>query len=127
MFENGVSVITDKFKTDIEKKKSGLFDACIEKELILNIHGKKSGSYLCHTCKNTMLRGRMPCMSVANGLHLKVIEDTDYKLTEVENNMIAQNILFQKIFLLPKSRMSAVKDRLVNVPIGPLDVLNTVK
>ena len=55
------------------------------------------------------------------------MKDQDTKLTEVENNLIAQNIIFQKIFLLPKSRMSAVKDKLVNVPIGASDVLNTIK
>ena len=126
MFENGVSAITDKFKENVEKKKNGLFKDCVQEELILNIHGKMPGSYLCHTCKNTMLRGRMPCMSVANGLILRPIQDLD-KLSEVENNLIAQNILFQKIFLLPKSRMSAVKDRLVNVPIAPSDVLNTIQ
>ena len=103
MFENGVSYITEKFKEEVAKKRSGFFDECIDKEIILQIHGKKPGSYLCHTCKNTMKRGKMPCMSVKNGLTLTEIKDQDTKLTEVENNLIAQNIIFQKIFLLPKS------------------------
>ena len=126
MFENGVSAITEQFREDVEKKKIGLFNECIPDELVLHIHGKKSAAYLCHTCKNTMRRGKVPCMSVTNGLCLSDITDPDTKLTEVENNLIAQNIIFQKIFLLPKSRMSAVKDKLVNVPVGPSDVLNTV-
>ena len=69
----------------------------------------------------------MPAMSVKNGLFLVKLDDPDTKLSEIENNLIAQNIVFQKIFLLPKSRMSAVKDRLVNVPVGPADILNTMK
>ena len=64
MFENGVSAITEKFKEELEKKKMGLFEECIEEELPLDIHGKKSVSYLCHTCKDSMKRGKMPCMSV---------------------------------------------------------------
>ena len=127
MFENGVSAVTTKFKEEVEKKKSGHFDECIAEELILEIHGKQSGSYLCHTCKNTIKKGKIPSMSSKNGLNLREIKDPDTKLTEVENNLIAQNIIFQKIFLLPKSRMSAVKDRLVNVPVGASDVLNTIK
>ena len=74
-----------------------------------------------------MLKGKMPCTSVRNGLELKNLDDPDTKLSEIENNLIAQNIIFQKIFLLPKSRMSAVKDRLVNVPVADSDVINTIK
>ena len=74
-----------------------------------------------------MMKGKFPSMSVKNGLFLADITDPDHKLTEIENNLIALNIIFQKIFLLPKSRMSAVKDRLVNVPVTASDVLNTVE
>ena len=48
-------------------------------------------------------------------------------LTELENNLIAQRVLFQKIFQLPKSRMAACKDKLINIPISEKDVLNTVQ
>ena len=41
--------------------------------------------------------------------------------------MIARNIIFQKIHKLPKSRWSGTHDRLVNVPVGPQDVLNTIE
>ena len=74
-----------------------------------------------------MMNGKMPAMSVKNGLQLVNLDETSLKLSEIENNLIAQNIVFQKIFLLPKSRMSAVKDRLVNVPVGPEDIANTIK
>ena len=125
LFENGVTLITNKFAEDVEGKKPGLFKDCItEEEQFIK---KKSGSYICHTCKVTMKKGKMPCMSVKNGLLLMKLAHPSMKLSEIENNLIAQNILFQKIFLLPKSRMSAVKDRLVNVPVSAADVINTVK
>ena len=126
LFENGVTAITEKFKEEVTKKRPGLFQECIDKEEIIHIHGKKSYSYLCHTCQNTMKKGQVPCMSVKNGLILRPLNQ-DSKLSEVENNLIAQSIIFQKIFLLPKSRMSAVKDKLVNVPVGASDVLNTIQ
>jgi hypothetical protein len=56
---------------------------------------------------------------------VKVI-DGEIKLTELENYLIAQNIIFQKMFQLPKSRWSATKDKLVNIPVSLNDVLNTV-
>jgi hypothetical protein len=108
LFQNGVTLITSKFTEDVERKKTGLFKDCItEEEQFIK---KKSGSYICHTCKTTMKKGKMPCMSVKNGLSLMKLAHPSLKLSEIENNLIAQNILFQKIFLLPKSRMSAVKD-----------------
>ena len=35
--------------------------------------------------------------------------------------------MFQKIYQLPKSRMASCKDRLINIPIGSDDVLNTLQ
>ena len=66
-------------------------------------------------------------MSVANGLSLVKIDDNDLNLTELENNLIAKKILFQKVFKLPKTRMAAVKDKLVNIPLNDEDVINTIK
>ena len=66
-------------------------------------------------------------MCVENGLGVDVIEDPELKLTELENNLIARNIIFQKIHKLPKSRWSGTHDRLINVPVGPQDVLNTIQ
>ena len=40
--------------------------------------------------------------------------------------MIAKNILFMKIFKLPRSRMSAIKDRTVCVPIDDTTIENTL-
>ena len=61
-----------------------------------------------------------------NGLQVDEIRE-DLKLTELENNLIARNIIFQKIHKMPKSRWSGTHDRLVNVPVNPEDVLNTVE
>ena len=82
--------------------------------------------YLCSTCKAALLMGRMPAMAVANGLQLNNAPDRP-DLTELENNLIAHNINFQKIVLLHKSRWPAGKGRMVSVPVGPDDIMNTVK
>ena len=125
LFEYGVSAITEKCRELIRAKKLTLYNETV-KEVVQNINGQIA-SYICHTCKRTLMKGKIPSMSVCNGLSLRDINDPDLKLSEIESNLIAQNIIFQKIFLLPKSKMSAVKDRLVNVPVGPSDVINTVK
>ena len=64
-------------------------------------------------------------MAAANGLNV-VHCDEGLKLSELENNLIAKRIMFQKIYQLPKSRMAACKDHLINIPIGSDDVINTL-
>jgi hypothetical protein len=48
-------------------------------------------------------------------------------LTELENCLIARNILFQKFVLLPKSRWTATKDHIVNIPIFDKDIISTIE
>ena len=50
----------------------------------------------------------------------------DLVLTELEGALIAKTILFQKIFQLPKSRWTALKDKVVNVPIQDKSINNTL-
>ena len=83
-------------------------------------------TFLCSTCKFALISGRMPSMAVANGLELNQDPDRPI-LTELENNLIAKVINFQKIFVLPKSRWSATKGKTICVPVRPDDIMNTAK
>jgi hypothetical protein len=40
------------------------------------------------------------------------------KLQEIEESLIATNLLFMKIVRLPTTRMAGIKDKVINVPIG---------
>ena len=66
-------------------------------------------------------------MSATNGLEVVTIDDNNLDLSELENNLIAKTLLFQKIYQLPKSRMAACKDQLINIPISSEDVLTTLE
>ena len=61
-------------------------------------------------------------MSVMNNLQLHYtdqhLKDLGLKLTELEAVLVAPNILFQKIYELPKSRWTSLDGRVVNVPIS---------
>ena len=61
-------------------------------------------------------------MSVMNNLQLhhtdQQLKNLDLKLTELEAVLVAPNILFQKIYELPKSRWTSLDGRVVNVPIS---------
>ena len=71
-----------------------------------------------------MQSSRVPPMSVFN--ELDIIPTADPEL-QLENNLITMRIIFQKIFYLPKSRWTGLKDRVINIPINKENVLNTVE
>ena len=54
------------------------------------------------------------------------LQEQKLELTELEGALIAKNIIFQKIYQLPKSRWTALKDKVVNVPINEDSILNTL-
>ena len=78
-----------------------------------------------------MKKGNVPPMSVMNGLKLdesdKQLKDQELQMTELEGALIAKNIIFQKIYQLPKSRWTALKDRVINVPINENSIINTLE
>ena len=64
-------------------------------------------------------------MSAMNGLKIPIPE-TELELTELEANLIAKRIIFMKIYQLPKTRWTALKDKIINVPVKEDDILNTI-
>ena len=123
-FHNGVTSLDNAFITKI-KKHSLILDAAIGIKSTTKINGKFQ---ICTTCKNHISNGKMPPMSHKNSLEL--IDLSNYEelnLTELENSMVALNIIFQKVFNLPKSRWPAMKDKTINIPIYETDILNTIE
>ena len=127
MFRHSVIVLTKEIEETLKQKCS---EMC---KLVLQVKHKhkvfvngESNVYMCGTCKKHLTKGNLPAMAAENGLNVLPIPE-DLNLSEIENNLIAKRIMFQKIYQLPKSRMAACKDRLINIPIGSEDVLNTLQ
>jgi hypothetical protein len=120
LYRNSATEVTDQFREKVKNVKEHVYPWFQQFEQKLS-----DGKY-CSTCKSSIIAGRMPAMAVANGLDLREMPE-ECKLTELENNLIAQNINFQKIVLLQKSRWAAGKGRMVSVPVGPQDIMNAVK
>ena len=123
-FKNGMESLSATFKVDLEKKFPGLYETAIGEIETRKVDGLY---YWCFTCKNYLSKGKIPPMSNQNDLQLFNLNNyEELKLSELENCLIALNIIFQKVFQLPKSRWPAMKDRTVNIPIFESDILNTV-
>ena len=137
MFKNSVTNLTEKFESDIRNKSPMLCENALKNKHrhLVNIHRIKDGKrepeselyFICTTCKKHLSKGNLPPMAAANGLELMTLDDKDLQLSELESNLIAKTLIFQKIYLLPKSRMSACKDQLINIPVSSDDVLNTLE
>ena len=125
-FKNSVSSVNlENLKLILDQNAEGLYEASIKTPLpeCMFAHGK---TYLCHTCNTNYLKKfKRPPLSYLNGLQVEHIPELNV-LSELENTLIAKNIIFLKLFQLPVSRWSAVKDKIVNVPITNNDLLNTL-
>ena len=87
--------------------------------------------YICLTCLGYLKKNKLPAMSVLNNLQLhytdQQLKNLGLKLTELEAVLVAPNILFQKIYELPKSRWTSLDGRVVNVPISKDSRLSTIE
>ena len=79
----------------------------------------------CTNCLKTLKEKKFPSLSIANGLALDEIPD-ELKLTDLEEQFIAKCLIFLKVVKLPTSRMKAMKDRIINVPMSDEDVRKTI-
>ena len=95
------------------------------------IDESKFKRYICKTCLTKLKKKTLPATSVMNNLQLhdtdEDLKEENLMLTELEGSLIAKLIIFQKIFLLPRSRWTALKDRTINVPIQDETINNFVK
>ena len=67
----------------------------------------------------------MPSTCFQNGLGLSEVPEC-LKLTDLENQLVAKNLVFIKIRPTPKSRYDIMNDRIVNVPISDDDIVKTI-
>ena len=126
-----ISVINVKdiidFKDKVNGLKRGLFEETVGPD-VGKIPLCRGEFYLCWTCRGHIFKGKIPPMSNQNDL--ESFDDSEFpelKLTELETSLIAKNILFMKIHKLPTSRMKAIKDRCVCVPIDEDTIKQTLQ
>ena len=126
MFRTSVTILTDELAGKLQSKHPELCQLVFSGKHPVDIDGEPK-LYICTTCKREIGKGNLPQMSAANSLQVLPIDDKELHLSELENNLIAKRLLFQKIFQLPKSRMAACKDQLINIPINSEDVESTLQ
>ena len=82
--------------------------------------GKKSfdeKEYICRTCHSKLLKQQIPCQAVHNNLQVDEIPPELSVLEKLEQILIAQRIVFEKIVVMPKGQQRKIKGAICNVPV----------
>ena len=123
-FEDQVLVFSDKRENKIGPHLLG--ESCDFEEIEKNCYDprNKGRFFICKSCfRDLTKKKQIPKKSIKNGLTVEALEG----YTSLENQLIAPCLHFMKIVKLPKSRMEAMRDRTVIVPLEPHDIMNTVE
>lgn len=82
--------------------------------ILTSFDGKE---YICKTCHRKVLQGKLPCQAVVNNMHVDEIPTVFSSLNKLEQILIAQRIVFEKIVVMPKGQQRKIKGAICNVPV----------
>ena len=88
----------------------------------LRVHG---AHYLCCNCRDYLEKTEIPPRCAKNSLEYQEIPDC-LQLSNLERQLICKDLVFIKIRQLRPTRMDAMNDHVINVPIEDDDIIKTV-
>ena len=98
----------------LEKKKY----SSVPKTLFTNIASFDNKEYICVTCHSKVVKGKIPCQAVYNNMSVDEIPAELTLLEKLEQILIAQRIVFEKIVVMPKGQQKKVSGAICNVPVN---------
>ena len=72
--------------------------------------------YICRICHSKIIKGELPCQTVVNNMYVDEIPTELSSLEKLEQILIAQRIVFEKIVGMPKGQQRKIKGAICNVP-----------
>ena len=73
--------------------------------------------YICKTCHLKVLEGKVPCQAVSNNLCSDEIPPELALLEKLEQVLIAQRTIFERVVVMPKGQQRKIKGAICNVPV----------
>ena len=73
--------------------------------------------YICKTCHAKLLKGQQPCQAVVNNLFVDETPAELAALEKLEQILVAQRIVFEKIVIMPKGQQRKIKGAICNIPV----------
>lgn len=85
--------------------------------LFTDVKSYDDKQYICTTCHSKVSKGKVPCQAVSNKMHVDAIPPELAILEKLEQILIAQRIVFEKIVIMPKGQQKKIKGAICNVPV----------
>ena len=96
------------------KKDSYNSSAC----LFTSVTSFNGNMYICNTCHVTIKKkNKTPCQAVCNNLAVDDEPPELASLEELEQILVSQRIVFQKIVVMPKGQQRKIRGAICNVPV----------
>ena len=85
--------------------------------LLTNVKSFDGKQYICRTCHSKASQGKVPNQAACNKLAVDEIPQELLVLEKLEQILIAQRIVFEKIVVMPKGQQRKIKGAICNVPV----------
>ena len=83
--------------------------------------------YICNTCHATIKKkNKTPCQAVCNNLAVDDVPPELTRLEKLEQILVSQRIVFQKIVVMPKGQQKKIKGAICNVPVSCEDTCHVL-
>ena len=90
----------------------------VAKSVFTNISSFDNKEYVCTTCLSKVVKGNIPCQAVYNDMSVDEIPPELALLEKLEQILVAQRIVFEKIIVMPKGQQKKVSGAICNVPVN---------
>ena len=90
---------------------------CNIPNLLTDVKSFDGKQYICKTCHSKASQGKVPSQAACNKLAVDEIPQELSVLEKLEQILIAQRIVFEKIVVMPKGQQRKIKGAICNVPV----------
>ena len=87
--------------------------------LFTSVTSFNGNMYICNTCHATIKKkNKTPCQAVCNNLAVDDVPPELASLEKLEQILVSQRIVFQKIVVMPKGQQRKIRGAICNVPVS---------
>ena len=80
----------------------------VDETLFTDVKSFDDKEYICKTCHSKVLKGKIPCQAIYNNMYVDKIPAELASLEKLEQILIAERIVFEKIIVMPKGQQRKV-------------------
>ena len=102
-----------------EKNKYQVETCSVFDYMVRSADGKQ---YICIICHKKSLKGTVPAQTVCNNLQIFELSSRFRDLRKLEKIIIAKQLLFKKVTIMPKAQCPKIKGAICNVPVNADDI-----